>query len=54
MMSEANEHSNANIEGLSEDLGITGQQYNTALAIFFVPYIVLGRHRNVSRLLLRK
>ncbi|CAH0003311.1 unnamed protein product [Clonostachys byssicola] len=32
---------NANIEGLSEDLGLSGTQYNICLAIFFVPYILL-------------
>lgn len=28
---------NAKIEGLIEDLGLTGTQYNVALAIFFPP-----------------
>lgn len=31
--------SNANIYGLSTDLGLVGNQYNTALVVFFVPYI---------------
>lgn len=47
---------NAKIEGLIEDLGLTGVQYNIALAIFFVPYslcmlpsnIVLKRCRRPS------
>ncbi|KAL4790461.1 major facilitator superfamily domain-containing protein [Aspergillus venezuelensis] len=29
---------NANIQGLSEDLGLVGQQYNWCLTIFFFPY----------------
>lgn len=29
--------SNANVFGLSEDLGLKGVQYNVALVIFFVP-----------------
>lgn len=48
---------NAKIEGLIEDLGLTGTQYNLALAIFFPPYIlcmmpsniVLRRFRQPSR-----
>ena len=31
---------NARIFGLEDDLGLTGTQYNTALTIFFVPYVV--------------
>ncbi|KAI5956194.1 hypothetical protein KGF54_000669 [Candida jiufengensis] len=31
--------SNANLYGFSTDLGLTGTQYNTALTMFFVPYI---------------
>lgn len=31
---------NANIYGLSPDLGLSGSQYSTALCIFFVPYIL--------------
>ncbi|CAK9441511.1 uncharacterized protein LODBEIA_P53790 [Lodderomyces beijingensis] len=31
--------SNANLYGLSTDLNLTGTQYNTALTLFFVPYI---------------
>jgi hypothetical protein len=33
---------NANIEGLTEDLGLTSDQYNIALSILFVPYVLLG------------
>lgn len=32
--------SNANIFGLSKELGLDGLKYNTALVIFFVPYII--------------
>ncbi|KAL3441528.1 major facilitator superfamily domain-containing protein [Aspergillus insuetus] len=32
---------NANIEGLSETLGLSGTQFNIALSIFFVPYVLL-------------
>jgi len=33
--------SNANVFGLSADLGLEGIQYNIALVIFFVPVSVL-------------
>lgn len=33
---------NAKIEGMLDDLGLSGIQYNTALAIFFIPYVLLG------------
>lgn len=33
---------NANIEGLSDDLGLSGTQYNVALCIFFISYILFG------------
>lgn len=32
--------SNANVYGMSEDLNMTGNKFNTALAIFFVPYVI--------------
>lgn len=32
---------NAKIEGMVEDLGMTGIQYNIALSLFFIPYILL-------------
>lgn len=31
---------NANIYGLTPDIGLVGSQYNVALCIFFVPYII--------------
>ena len=31
---------NAKIEGLEKSLGMTGTDYNVALAIFFVPYVL--------------
>ncbi|CAG7925649.1 unnamed protein product [Penicillium olsonii] len=37
---------NAKIEGLLEDLNLSGEQYNIALAIFFVPYILLEMPSN--------
>ncbi len=42
---------NASIEGLAKDLRLTGTQYNVALLIFFVPYILL---EVPSNLILRK
>jgi hypothetical protein len=33
---------NAKIEGLLDDLGLDGIQYNIALSIFFIPYVLLG------------
>lgn len=33
---------NAKIAGLTEDLGLTGIQYNIALSLFFIPYVLLG------------
>lgn len=33
---------NAAIEGLSEDLGLTGVQYNIALSILFITYVGFG------------
>ena len=38
---------NASIFGLQADLGLTGTQYNTALTIFFVPYIVFEIPSNI-------
>ncbi|KAJ5698922.1 major facilitator superfamily domain-containing protein [Penicillium macrosclerotiorum] len=37
---------NAKIEGLMEDLSLSGEQYNIALSIFFVPYIILEMPSN--------
>lgn len=33
---------NAKILGLTEDLGLSGLQYNIALSLFFIPYVLLG------------
>lgn len=33
---------NAKIEGLAEDLKLSGVQWNIALSLFFVPYVLLG------------
>ena len=38
---------NANIYKLSKDLKLTGNQYNTALTIFFVPYIIFEIPSNI-------
>jgi hypothetical protein len=35
---------NAKIEGLLEDLNMTGTDYNVALSIFFIPYVLCGKH----------
>jgi len=34
---------NAKIEGMDKDIGLTGNQYNIASTIFFVPYILFGK-----------
>ncbi|KAF2166794.1 hypothetical protein M409DRAFT_22848 [Zasmidium cellare ATCC 36951] len=39
--------SNANVFGLSEDLKLEGDQFNTALVIFFVPYVLFEIPSNV-------
>lgn len=38
---------NANIEGLPQELHLSGSQYNVALLIFFVPYILLEVPSNI-------
>ncbi|KAJ5556682.1 hypothetical protein N7494_000597 [Penicillium frequentans] len=38
---------NAKILGLTEDLGLSGIQYNIALSLFFVPYILLEVPSNI-------
>jgi MFS family permease len=38
---------NARAFGLEKDLGMTGVQYNTALTIFFVPYIICEIPSNI-------
>jgi MFS family permease len=39
--------SNAVLYGLQQDLGLKGTQYNVALLIFFVPYIVFEIPSNI-------
>jgi hypothetical protein len=39
--------SNASVYGLNEDLNLQGEQYNVALLIFFVPYILLEIPSNI-------
>ena len=39
---------NAKIEGMDKDIGLTGNQYNIASTIFFVPYILFGKHLRVQ------
>ncbi|THZ12587.1 major facilitator superfamily transporter [Aureobasidium pullulans] len=38
---------NANVAGMSEDLHLEGDEYNTALVIFFVPYILFEIPSNI-------
>ncbi|OJI99292.1 hypothetical protein ASPVEDRAFT_69737 [Aspergillus versicolor CBS 583.65] len=38
---------NAKILGLTEDLGLSGIQYNIALSLFFIPYILLEVPSNI-------
>ncbi|KAF1848174.1 MFS general substrate transporter [Cucurbitaria berberidis CBS 394.84] len=38
---------NAKIEGMVEDLGLTGVQWNIVLSVFFVPYILLEIPSNI-------
>lgn len=33
---------NAKIEGMLDDLKLEGNQYNIALSLFFIPYVLLG------------
>ena len=35
---------NAKIEGMDKDLGLTGNQYNIATTLFFIPYIIFGMY----------
>jgi hypothetical protein len=39
---------NAKVFGLSQDLKLTGNRYNVALVIFFVPYILFEVPSNVG------
>ncbi|CAG7963008.1 unnamed protein product [Penicillium nalgiovense] len=38
---------NAKIEGMVEDLNMTGLQYNTVLSIFFIPYVLFEVPSNI-------
>ncbi|KZL87242.1 major facilitator superfamily transporter [Colletotrichum incanum] len=38
---------NAKIEGMVEDLGMSGVQYNTVLSIFFIPYVLFEVPSNI-------
>ncbi|KAJ5958135.1 uncharacterized protein N7479_005285 [Penicillium vulpinum] len=38
---------NAKIEGMVQDLNMTGLQYNTVLSIFFIPYVLLEVPSNI-------
>ncbi|CAK1362917.1 putative transporter [Cercospora beticola] len=38
---------NANVLGLSKELGLEGNEYNTALVIFFVPYVLFEIPSNI-------
>ncbi|KAI4161154.1 MAG: hypothetical protein L6R39_000114 [Caloplaca ligustica] len=38
---------NARIQGLEADLGMKGQQYNIALQVFFIPYILFEVPSNI-------
>ena len=39
---------NAKVFGLAQDLNLTGNRYNVALVIFFVPYILFEVPSNVG------
>lgn len=38
---------NAAVFGLAKDIGLTGNEYNTALTIFFVPYVIFEIPSNI-------
>jgi hypothetical protein len=38
---------NAKIEGLDKDLNLSGYEYNIALSIFFIPYILCEVPSNI-------
>lgn len=38
---------NAKIEGMVEELNMTGYQYNTILAVFFIPYVLFEVPSNI-------
>ena len=37
---------NAKIEGMLEELNLSGLQFNVALAVFFIPYTLCGRYKS--------
>ncbi|KAL8819262.1 MAG: hypothetical protein Q9223_002270 [Gallowayella weberi] len=39
---------NARIEGLERDLGMSGNDYNIAIQVFFIPYILLEVPSNIA------
>lgn len=39
---------NARIEGLERDLGMSGNDYNIAVQVFFIPYILLEVPSNIA------
>ena len=39
---------NAKIEGMLEDLGMSGVQYNIAVSLFFIPYIIFGEYLSIA------
>ena len=39
---------NAKIEGMDKDLGLTGNQYNIATTLFFIPYIIFGTYTQLQ------
>jgi hypothetical protein len=39
---------NAKIEGMTESLNLSGVDYNIALAVFFVPYTLLGESSHAA------
>ncbi|KAE8343737.1 hypothetical protein BDV24DRAFT_172436 [Aspergillus arachidicola] len=45
---------NAKIEGPTEDLRLSGIQYNIVLSIFFVPYVLLGIAQNFAGMLITR
>lgn len=44
---------NAKVAGMNDDLGLSGTQYNIALTIFFVPYVLFEIPSNIVLKLMR-
>ncbi|KAI5456668.1 major facilitator superfamily domain-containing protein [Mariannaea sp. PMI_226] len=44
---------NAKVAGMNEDLGLSGSQYNIALSVFFIPYILFEIPSNIILKLVR-